>query len=108
LYGIHAVDKKNWWACRNKIVAANMPADAVDKPGRVIKGGSGVWGTRADVPANAQVSADEAKKNWVAFGFSRSGGNCVLAVIFNRTRHQADELNKKARRRLYRARAAPD
>ena len=36
--------------------------DAVDKlAGKILKGGSGVWGP-VPMPANAQVSADEAKK----------------------------------------------
>jgi len=36
--------------------------DAVDKlAGKIIKGGSGVWGP-VPMPANAQVNADEAKK----------------------------------------------
>lgn len=41
--------------------------DAVDKlAGKVIKGGSGVWGP-VPMPANAQVSPDEAKKlvTWI-------------------------------------------
>jgi cytochrome c len=36
--------------------------DAVDKlAGKIIKGGSGVWGP-VPMPANAQVNADDAKK----------------------------------------------
>lgn len=36
--------------------------DAVDKlAGKILKGGSGVWGP-VPMPANTQVSADEAKK----------------------------------------------
>lgn len=41
--------------------------DAVDKlAAKILKGGSGVWGP-VPMPANAQVSADEAKKlaGWV-------------------------------------------
>ena len=41
--------------------------DAVDKlAAKILKGGSGVWGP-VPMPANAQVSADEAKKlaTWV-------------------------------------------
>jgi cytochrome c len=38
--------------------------DAVDKlAAKIVKGGAGVWGP-VPMPANAQVNADEAKKNW--------------------------------------------
>ena len=59
----HAVDKK-LVGPSYKDVAAKYAGqkDAADKlAGKVIKGGSGVWGP-VPMPANPQVSADEAKK----------------------------------------------
>lgn len=59
----HAVDKK-LVGPSYKDVAAKYAGqkDAVDKLAvKVMKGGSGVWGP-VPMPANAQVSADEAKK----------------------------------------------
>ena len=59
----HAVDKK-LVGPSYKDVAAKYAAqkDAVDKLSvKVIKGGSGVWGP-IPMPANAQVTPDEAKK----------------------------------------------
>ena len=59
----HAVDKK-LVGPSYKDVAAKYAGqkDAAEKlAGKVIKGGSGVWGP-VPMPANAQVSADEAKK----------------------------------------------
>lgn len=59
----HAVDKK-LVGPSYKDVAAKYAGqkDAADKLAiKVIKGGSGVWGP-VPMPANAQVSADEAKK----------------------------------------------
>ena len=70
---------KNCMACHavaNKLVGPSYKdigakyagqADAVDKlSSKVIKGGSGVWGP-VPMPANSQVSADEAKKlvTWI-------------------------------------------
>jgi cytochrome c len=64
----HAVDKK-LVGPSYKDVAAKYAGqkDAVDKlAGKVIKGGSGVWGP-IPMPANAQVTPDEAKKlvTWI-------------------------------------------
>jgi cytochrome c len=59
----HAVDKK-LVGPSYKDVAAKYAGqkDAAEKlAGKIIKGGSGVWGP-VPMPANAQVSADEAKK----------------------------------------------
>jgi cytochrome c len=59
----HAVDKK-LVGPSYKDVAAKYAGqkDAVDKlSAKVIKGGSGVWGP-IPMPANAQVTPDEAKK----------------------------------------------
>ena len=59
----HAVDKK-LVGPSYKDVAAKYAGqkDAAEKlAGKVLKGGSGVWGP-VPMPANAQVSADEAKK----------------------------------------------
>ncbi|MGH8832804.1 MAG: c-type cytochrome [Polaromonas sp.] len=59
----HAVDKK-LVGPSYKDVAAKYAGqkDAVDKlAAKVIKGGSGVWGP-VPMPANPQVSPDEAKK----------------------------------------------
>ena len=59
----HAVDKK-LVGPSYKDVAAKYAGqkDAAEKlAGKVIKGGSGVWGP-VPMPANAQVSAEEAKK----------------------------------------------
>ena len=59
----HAVDKK-LVGPSYKDVAAKYAGqkDAADKlAAKVIKGGSGVWGP-VPMPANPQVSADEAKK----------------------------------------------
>ena len=63
----HAVDKK-LVGPSYKDVAAKYAGqkDAAEKlAGKVIKGGSGVWGP-VPMPANAQVSAEEAK-NLVAW-----------------------------------------
>jgi cytochrome c len=64
----HAVDKK-LVGPSYKDVAAKYAGqkDAVDKlSAKVIKGGSGVWGP-IPMPANAQVTPDEAKKlvTWI-------------------------------------------
>ena len=64
----HAVDKK-LVGPSYKDVAAKYAGqkDAADKlAAKVIKGGSGVWGP-VPMPANAQVSPDEAKKlaTWI-------------------------------------------
>lgn len=59
----HAVDKK-LVGPSYKDVAAKYAGqkDAADKlAGKIIKGGSGVWGP-VPMPANAQVNPDEAKK----------------------------------------------
>ena len=59
----HAVDKK-LVGPSYKDVAAKYAGqkDAAEKlASKVLKGGSGVWGP-VPMPANAQVSADEAKK----------------------------------------------
>lgn len=59
----HAVDKK-LVGPSYKDVAAKYAGqkDAAEKlAGKVLKGGSGVWGP-VPMPANAQVSAEEAKK----------------------------------------------
>lgn len=64
----HAVDKK-LVGPSYKDVAAKYAGqkDAADKlAGKIIKGGSGVWGP-VPMPANAQVNPDEAKKlaTWI-------------------------------------------
>ncbi len=59
----HAVDKKLVGPSYKDVAAkyAGQP-DAVEKLAvKVMKGGAGVWGP-VPMPANAQVSADEAKK----------------------------------------------
>ena len=67
----HAVDKKLVGPSYKDIAAKYAgQADAVEKlSGKVVKGGSGVWGP-VPMPANAQVSADEAKKliTWIMAG----------------------------------------
>ncbi len=64
----HAVDKKLVGPSYKEVAAKYAgQADAVDKlSGKVIKGGAGAWGP-VPMPANAQVSADEAKKlvTWI-------------------------------------------
>lgn len=59
----HAVDKKLVGPSYKDIATKyDGQKDAVDKlTVKVMKGGSGVWGP-VPMPANAQVSADEAKK----------------------------------------------
>lgn len=59
----HAVDKKLVGPSYKDVAAKyDGQKDAVDKLAvKVMKGGSGVWGP-VPMPANAQVSADEAKK----------------------------------------------
>ena len=59
----HALDKKLVGPSYKEVAAKyGGQADAVDKlAGKVMKGGSGVWGP-VPMPANAQVNADEAKK----------------------------------------------
>ena len=59
----HAVDKKLVGPSYKDVASKyEGQADAVDKlAGKVMKGGSGVWGP-VPMPANAQVNADEAKK----------------------------------------------
>lgn len=64
----HAVEKKLVGPSYKDVAAkyAGQP-DAVEKlTTKVMKGGSGVWGP-IPMPANAQVSADEAKKlvTWI-------------------------------------------
>ena len=67
----HAVDKKLVGPSYKDVAAKYAgQADAVEKlSGKVIKGGTGVWGP-VPMPANAQVSADEAKKliTWIMAG----------------------------------------
>ncbi len=64
----HAVDKKLVGPSYKDVATKYAgQADAVEKlSGKIIKGGSGVWGP-VPMPANAQVSADEAKKlaTWI-------------------------------------------
>ena len=64
----HAIDKKLVGPSYKDVAAKYAgQADAVEKlSGKVIKGGSGVWGP-VPMPANAQVSVDEAKKlvTWI-------------------------------------------
>ena len=59
----HAVDKKLVGPSYKDVAAKYAgQADAVDKLAvKVMKGGAGVWGP-VPMPANAQVSVDEAKK----------------------------------------------
>lgn len=59
----HAVDKKLVGPSYKDVSAKYADQkDAADKLAvKIIKGGSGVWGP-VPMPANAQVSADEAKK----------------------------------------------
>lgn len=59
----HAVEKKLVGPSYKDVAAKYAgQADAVEKlTVKVMKGGSGVWGP-VPMPANAQVSADEAKK----------------------------------------------
>jgi cytochrome c len=59
----HAVDKKLVGPAYKDVAAKYAgQKDAADKlAAKVIKGGSGVWGP-VPMPANAQVSPDEAKK----------------------------------------------
>jgi cytochrome c len=64
----HAVDKKLVGPSYKDIAAKyGDQKDAVDKlSAKVIKGGGGVWGP-VPMPANAQVTPDEAKKlvGWI-------------------------------------------
>ncbi len=59
----HAVDKKLVGPSYKDIAAKYAgQKDAAEKlAGKVIKGGSGVWGP-VPMPANPQISADDAKK----------------------------------------------
>lgn len=59
----HAVDKKLVGPSYKEVAAKYAgQKDAADKLAtKVIKGGSGVWGS-VPMPANAQVTPDEAKK----------------------------------------------
>ena len=67
----HAVDKKLVGPSYKDIATKYAgQADAVDKlAGKVVKGGAGAWGP-VPMPANAQISADEAKKlvTWIMAG----------------------------------------
>ena len=64
----HAVDKKLVGPSYKDIAAKyTTQKDALDKlSAKVIKGGAGVWGP-VPMPANSQVSPDEAKKlvGWI-------------------------------------------
>ena len=64
----HAVDKKLVGPSYKDVAAKyGSQKDALDKlSAKVIKGGAGVWGP-VPMPANAQVSPDEAKKlmDWI-------------------------------------------
>ena len=64
----HAVDKKVLGPSYKEVATKYAgQADAVDKlAGKIMKGGAGAWGP-VPMPANAQVSADEAKKlvTWI-------------------------------------------
>ena len=59
----HAVEKKVLGPSYKEVAAKYAgQADAADKlAGKIMKGGAGTWGP-VPMPANAQVSADEAKK----------------------------------------------
>ncbi len=64
----HAIDKKVLGPSYKDVAAkyAGQP-DAVEKlSSKIMKGGAGAWGP-VPMPANAQVSADEAKKlvTWI-------------------------------------------
>ena len=64
----HAVEKKVLGPSYKEVAAkyAGQP-DAVEKlAGKIMKGGAGAWGP-VPMPANAQVSADDAKKlvTWI-------------------------------------------
>ncbi len=67
----HAVDKKLVGPSYKDIAAKYAgQADAVDKlAGKVVKGGSGVWGP-VPMPANAQINDADAKKlvAWILAG----------------------------------------
>jgi cytochrome c len=64
----HAVEKKVLGPSYKEVATKYAgQADAVDKlSGKIIKGGAGAWGP-VPMPANAQVSADDAKKlvTWI-------------------------------------------
>ena len=64
----HAADKKVLGPSYKEVATKYAgQADAVDKlAGKIMKGGAGAWGP-VPMPANAQVSADEAKKlvTWI-------------------------------------------
>ena len=64
----HAVDKKLVGPSYKEVATKYAgQADAVEKlSNKVIKGGTGAWGP-VPMPANAQVSADEARKlvTWI-------------------------------------------
>ena len=64
----HAVDKKLVGPSYKDVAAkyAGQPDAAGKLEAKVVKGGSGVWGP-VPMPANNQVSADEAKKlvTWI-------------------------------------------
>ncbi|MGV8804855.1 MAG: c-type cytochrome [Polaromonas sp.] len=60
----HAVDKKVLGPSYKDVAAkyAGQKDAAAKLEAKVIKGGGGVWGGPVAMPANPQVSADEAKK----------------------------------------------
>jgi cytochrome c len=64
----HAVDKKVLGPSYKEVATKYAgQADAVDKlSAKIMKGGAGAWGP-VPMPANAQVSADDAKKlvTWI-------------------------------------------
>ena len=64
----HAVEKKVLGPSYKEVATKYAgQADAIDKlAGKIMKGGAGAWGP-VPMPANAQVSADEAKKlvTWI-------------------------------------------
>ena len=64
----HAIDKKVLGPSYKDVAAKySGQADAADKlTNKIMKGGAGVWGP-VPMPANAQVSADEARKlvTWI-------------------------------------------
>ena len=64
----HAVEKKVLGPSYKEVAAKYAgQADAVEKlSAKIMKGGAGAWGP-VPMPANAQVSADEAKKlvSWI-------------------------------------------